>query len=334
MHPEIEKALEFLGQANFAGYFSSIESVVPDGLKNDYHHFKQEFEIEGVKVFFAQRLETFAKSVQEVLVGGEAVERGAVVKTREELEKEEALKDVVFNFNFFEQEQYVQEVLRNHANFAILGLNNNTEDEAKFLFRLLESRWRNSLEEKEIESVFYTLSPKIASEDEILDFVDNYLPKKRKAIFLCIKIENKVDKAFLKKIVEQILKEYKTERQKPCLVFFLIKPKFVEDIQIVPHSSEKVAQTKTEETLQEWREITKKSFLTWASTIPEQYTKQNRPPDDIFTDYIGEIDCIDNYIENQKKYVYYLLEEYMKEIGYELQIDDNLELQLSPCNPK
>ncbi len=252
----------------------------------------------------------------------------------EELKQKEDLKEFIFQFNFSEQEQCMHEALKANENFAILGLNNNTEDEAKFLFRLLENRLRNNLRERNIETVFYTLSPKITQKDEVLIWADDYLGKKRQTTFCCFRVEGRVDKVFLKEIVQDILKDYKNGHHKPCIVLFLIKPKFLEDIDIIPHSSEKVAQTKEEDTLQAWIVDTQQSFVSWASNMPKSYYKQDCKAEDVFNDYIYNIDCIENYIDNQKKYVYYLLEKYIQEIGYNLQITDNLEIQLTPCNPK
>lgn len=247
----------------------------------------------------------------------------------EQLKQKEDLKEFIFQFNFFEQEQYMHEALKANGNFAVLGLDNNTADEAKFLFRLFENRLRNTLPESEIATFSYKITPNITDKGKVLDFADMYLGRKRQATLCCFQVEGRVEKEILTEIVQEILMSYKDGHHKPCVVLFLIKPKLVAEIDIVPHSSEKVAKTKEEDTLQAWIVDTQQSFVSWASSIPKNYHKENCKAEDVFNDYVYEIDCIENYIGNQKKYVYYLLEKYIQEIGYNLQITDNLEIKLT-----
>lgn len=63
----IQKALEALHNANYVGYFSEIETVVPASMRTTYQELKSKFMAGRSDWNFAQQLEIFARETERRL---------------------------------------------------------------------------------------------------------------------------------------------------------------------------------------------------------------------------------------------------------------------------
>lgn len=67
MHQKIQKALSFLEEVNYAGYFDIMEDIVPAQMRSTFSMYKQIF-LQGLTDYtFNQKLVVFAKEVNRLI---------------------------------------------------------------------------------------------------------------------------------------------------------------------------------------------------------------------------------------------------------------------------